>query len=150
MGAMDDFTKTQKAANDFIETQRQNDAMIRSLASQNMDKTPFILPKMDGHLASGIHERLSKWIADFESHLDNETEIGVRLVNFGQTVTFHLTHFTYWNPSLIRFDGIDGDKHAVQLIQNVSQISILLMRMPKLNDKPKRIGFHAQDDSAEK
>ena len=150
MSAMDDFFKNQKVTDDFIKGQKENEAMIRSLASQKMETTPFTIPKMDGHMASGHFERLTKWIADFESQLDADTEVGVRLVNFGQTVMFHLSSISYWNPSLIRFDGIDGDGHAVQLIQNVSQISILLMRMPKLAERPHRIGFHAQEDSTEK
>jgi uncharacterized protein DUF6173 len=71
----------------------------------------------------------------------------VRLVSFGQTLTFHLSDISYWNPQLIRFDGFDPQGQPVQLIQHVSQISVLLTKMPKLGDTPKRVGFRADDAS---
>ena len=99
----------------------------------------------DGNLASEFHLRLEKWIKDFDADLDNEHEVGVRLVSFGQALTFHLLGIGYWNPSLMRFYGQQEDGTPVELIQHVSQISILLMKLPRLDpSKPKRpIGFDA-------
>ena len=95
------------------------------------------------NLASEFYDRLINWINDFHKSLDDEFEAGVRLVNFGQTITFHIEDIGYWNPSLISFNGHTENGEPVELIQHVTQISILLMKMPREQpDKPKRpIGF---------
>jgi hypothetical protein len=97
----------------------------------------------EANYASEFHKRLVKWINDFDAALDQQHEVGVRLVSFGQTVVFHLDDIGYWNPSLICFKGVMEDGSPVELIQHVTQISVLLMKLPR-NDpsKPKqRIGF---------
>lgn len=99
--------------------------------------------KKDYNLASEFYTRLVKWINDFEELLDEEHEVGVRLVSFGQTIVFHLDDISYWNPSLIKFIGKTGEGQSVELIQHVTQISVLLMALPRLDPtKPKKkIGF---------
>jgi len=100
------------------------------------------LPNIDGGMASGFYERLTKMIAEFESNLDGEHEVGVRLVNFGHEVTFHLSDIGYWNPFLIWFEGETESSDPVKLIQHVHQISVLLMKLPRRPNKPpKRVGF---------
>lgn len=95
------------------------------------------------NLASEFHHRLGKWINDFDESLDNDHEVGVRLISFGQSVVFHLSDISYWNPSLLCFIGVTSDGQPVELIQHVSQISILLMKLERLNPKQpkKKIGF---------
>lgn len=115
-------------------------------AAKNLEyvSRPPIVP-YDGNLASEFHKRLFSWIAEYDQGLDNEHEVGLRLVSFGQTVTIHLQHIGDWNPSLMRFAGTCDDGTPVNLIQHVSQISILLMTLPRLDpSQPKRpIGFDA-------
>jgi len=103
---------------------------------------PLIVAQ-EANFASEFHKRLAKSIADFDADLDNEHEVGVRLVNFGQSVTFHLQDMGYWNPSLLFFFGVMKDGSPVQLIQHVSQISVLLMKLPRKDpSKPKKpFGF---------
>jgi hypothetical protein len=112
----------------------------------HINKNPLIT-NAESNYASEFHKRLVKWINDFDASLDDKHEVGVRLVSFGQAITFHLQNLGYWNPSLISFSGIMESGGPVELIQHVSQISILLMKMERKNpDKPKRpIGFHASD-----
>lgn len=100
------------------------------------------IPK-NQNLADEFHRRLINWINNFHQALDDEHEVGARLVNFGQTVTFHIEDISYWNPSLISFQGKNENGECVELIQHVSQISILLVAMKRSNtDEPKRpIGF---------
>jgi hypothetical protein len=71
----------------------------------------------------------------------------VRLVSFGQAVVFRLHDIGYSNPSLISFVGVTEDGDPVELIQHVSQISILLTRLPRQNpEEPRKpIGFHSVD-----
>lgn len=59
----------------------------------------------DPDLASDFYERLDAWIREFESNLDEDHDVGVRLVSFGQALFLHLADITWWNPALIRFDG---------------------------------------------
>jgi hypothetical protein len=107
----------------------------------------FELP-VNQNLASEFHKRLVDWINNFDNNLDNEFEVGVRLVNFGQSVTFHLQDIGYWNPSLISFSGHTEQGDPVELIQHVSQISILLLKVKRKDpSQPKRpIGFGSRDD----
>lgn len=114
----------------------------------------FTIPiPIDPNLASEFYKKLTRWISNFDKSLDQEHEVGVRLVNFGQTVTFHLEDMGYWNPSLISFSGYSEDGNPVELIQHVSQISILLVKMKRKDPtQPKSpIGFTTspEDDDIE-
>jgi len=113
-------------------------------------KNPLITVA-EGNYASEFHKRLVKWINDFDASLDEMHEVGVRLVNFGQTVVFHLADIGFWNPSLMSFKGSTEDGQPVELIQHVSQISILLMKLPRKDlSKPKRpVGFSCEQQEDE-
>lgn len=102
-----------------------------------------LVESAQANYASEFHERLVKWINNFDASLDEKHEVGIRLVNFGQAVVFHLEDLGYWNPSLISFSGKTDSGDLVELIQHVSQISILLIKLPRKDpSKPKgRIGF---------
>ncbi len=96
--------------------------------------------------ARWTYERLIEYIRDFEKELDEEHEIGARLVSFGQVVTFHIQDIGYYGPDIITFYGITDKGERVQLIQHISQLNVLLVVMPKLKDKPRRIGFIREED----
>ncbi|GGI53577.1 DUF6173 family protein [Oxalicibacterium solurbis] len=102
-----------------------------------------LMPPKDHNLADEFHRRLIQWINNFHRSLDENHEVGARLVSFGQSVTFHIDDIGYWNPSLISFRGKNENGEAVELIQHVSQISILLVALKRENlSQPKRpIGF---------
>ena len=91
--------------------------------------------------AKWTYERLAEYIKTFEANLDEEHEIGARLVSFGQTLTFHIDNIGYYGPDIITFYGTDLDGQAVQLVQHTSQLNILLKAVKKQSDKPRRIGF---------
>ncbi len=69
-------------------------------------------------------------------------------MNFGQSITFHIEDIGYWNPSLITFTGQTETDEPVELIQHVSQISVLLMKLKRKDmQQPKRpIGFANWDE----
>lgn len=104
----------------------------------------------EANYASEFHKRLVEWISVFDAALDQAHEVGIRLVTFGQTVVFHLNNIGYWNPSLISFSGVTEDGSPVELIQHVSQISVLLMKLPRKDpSKPKHpIGFTCEQEGA--
>ena len=60
------------------------------------------------------------------------------------TITFNLTGMSYWNPSLISFQGFTEKGEPVELIQHVSQISILLQKAKRKNPETPKIGFVRQ------
>lgn len=99
-------------------------------------------------MAEGYYERLVEMINDFDEKLDDEHEVGMKLVNFGQTVQFHVINIGYYNPGLIVFIGKTEDGNDIELIQHISQISFLLMAVKRLNpeEPKKKIGFFESEE----
>lgn len=97
----------------------------------------------ESNYASEFCTFLLQSIQEFDSNLDNDSQVALRLVSFGQTVTFAVHSIGYSNPSLIYFYGVMPDGSNVQLIQHVSQISFLLTTTIRDNpNEPKQlIGF---------
>tara|TARA_R100001369_G_scaffold71579_1_gene99525 strand:- start:96 stop:503 length:408 start_codon:yes stop_codon:yes gene_type:complete len=117
----------------------------------NIPKSTFLAPPpilKNYNLASEFHHRLITWINDFHRDLDDEHEVGAQLVNFGQSITFHIEDIGYWDPSLISFIGKNENGETIKLVQHVSQISILLIGLKRTNlDQPKRpIGFASWEE----
>ncbi len=129
-----------------VSTGKAFDALLsgRSSFDPQLLRSALVPAHVDANLASEFHDRLIKWINDFDSSLDLDYEVGIRLVSFGQEVTFHLSDIGYWNPSLISFSGYTEEGDPVELIQHVTQISILLKKMKRADPTiPKRpIGFN--------
>ncbi|WP_350314756.1 DUF6173 family protein [Pseudoalteromonas sp. TB43-MNA-CIBAN-0091] len=119
--------------------------------SANIPTSEFFAPPpipKNYNLASEFHHRLITWINDFHRDLDDEHEVGAQLVNFGQSITFHIEDIGYWDPSLISFIGKNENGETIKLVQHVSQISILLIGLKRTNlDQPKRpIGFASWEE----
>ena len=91
--------------------------------------------------AKWTYTRLVDYIKNFESKLDNDHEIGAKLVSFGQSITFHIQDMGYYGPDIISFNGTNDQGEKLQLIQHISQLSVLLIGMKKQNETPRRIGF---------
>ena len=127
-----------------LEQWEQNLFRIPEFDRIRIPPNPLVEHAKDNY-ASEFHDRLSSWIRTFDQGLDENHEVGIRLVSFGQTVTFHLTDIGFWNPSLISFNGFGENGEPVELIQHVSQISILLTKLPRLHLDHNKVpfGFHA-------
>lgn len=144
--AMKPIEKAAESARLFGEAMKP----ARPIELEHVFRLP-VLP-IDPNLASEFKKRLIKWVNEFDASLDSEHEVGARLVSFGQTVTIHLLDIGYWNPSLIVFRGTRENGEPAELIQHVSQISVLLVKVKRLDPTtPKRpIGFVWDADSSEK
>ncbi|RJR08342.1 hypothetical protein C4588_05730 [Candidatus Parcubacteria bacterium] len=118
--------------NYFDKLSRQTNALMEQIA---LEKNP----------AKWTYIRLGEYIKSFEEELDDEHEVGARLVSFGQSVTFHIEDIGYYSPDIICFHGKNNEGQKIQLIQHVSQLSVLLIAMKKLEEKPRRIGFRLSD-----
>jgi hypothetical protein len=122
---------------------------IDSIVEQNRRKneainsTNFLAEFQRASLASEFARQILSDINDFDSQLDANNEVGVKLVSFGQTITFHVSDIGYYNPGLILFRGVTENGDSIRLLQHVSQISFVLIKLPKLNpEQPKtKIGF---------
>lgn len=95
--------------------------------------------------AKWMHERVVRLIKDFEEKLDNDHEIGARLVTFGTDTTIHIQDVGYWGPDLITFQGLDANNNSVQLVQHISQLSVLLVAVKRTGTEPRRIGFKLEE-----
>lgn len=92
------------------------------------------------------YEIIMKSIKEFESELDDEHEVAVKLASFGQSVLLNVTSIGYSNPSLIHFYGYVNGSPA-ELIQNVNQLNFLITSTKKEDPskEPRRIGFDLED-----
>ena len=94
------------------------------------------------------YEKLIKEIKGFESRLDDEHEVALKLASFSESITINVTDIGYYNPSLIVFDGIVNGNPAT-LVQHVNRLNFLIIAVKKLNpDLPaRRIGFDATSNT---
>jgi hypothetical protein len=112
---------------------------------------PANLPRPEDHAANPakwMFERLATYIKQFEARLDEQHEIGARLVSFGANLTFHIEDMGYFGPDMVVFYGKNEKGEPVQLIQHTSQLSVLLVAVRKQEERPRRIGFILDEKDA--
>lgn len=107
--------------------------------------------------AEWAYERLILYIRNFEEQLDNEHEVAMGFAG-GDTGVLRIEGMGFFDPDIVTFYGRDATGGRTQLVQHVSQLSVMLRAMPKAvkTAEPMRIGFRlaadledaAQDDPA--
>ncbi len=117
-------------------------------AAQMEEISRSLAEAADAKSARGLVKRLMAEVREFEERLDESHEVGVRLVSFGQSLVFHVHQIGYIQPNLVTFAGTTDDSQPVRLVQHMSQLSFLLMRVPRLNpEQPRRpIGFRESSE----
>jgi len=97
--------------------------------------------------AEWAYERLVIYIQNFEEQLDNEHEIAVGFVG-GDAGVLRIEGLGFFDPDIVTFYGTDGDGTKTQLIQHVTQLSVMLRAIPKESETvdAKRIGFRLVAD----
>ncbi|NJN74858.1 MAG: hypothetical protein HC799_19770 [Limnothrix sp. RL_2_0] len=143
------FLKFVKESAKMNEKSNSKDQMANKLF-ENFEQTRMA----EKGFASVLYERLMLQIEDFESRLKTDEEIGARLASFGGVYTIRISKVGFQNPYFIIFYGYheneDGSEHEVQLVQHISQISVLFIGL-KVKEKDrdaKRIsGFGKDSDS---
>ncbi len=92
--------------------------------------------------AEWAYERLVLYIQNFEKQLDNEHEVAMGLVG-GDAGILRIEGLGYFDPDIVTFYGADPSGARTQLIQHVSQLSVILRAVPNATQKepPRRIGF---------
>jgi hypothetical protein len=86
-------------------------------------------------------ERVVPLIETFQNTIGDEVEVGISVVGSGSAVPFRLRAIRVSDPDILIFDGINERGNVVQLLQHYSQMAIMLVAVPKLEQKPFRIGF---------
>jgi hypothetical protein len=90
---------------------------------------------------------LGKQIATFEADLSEEEEVGAIIIGAPDGTIFHITAFGWINIDVLVFEGVNERGRPQRLVQHVSQLSILLTALPKLEETPRRICFYPPEDN---
>ena len=92
--------------------------------------------------AEWAYERIILYIRNFESQLDAQQEIAMGFAG-SEAGVLKIEGLGFFEPDLLTFYGRDDDGMKTQLIQHVSQLSVMLRAVPKAAPEapPTRIGF---------
>lgn len=92
--------------------------------------------------AEWAYERLILYIQNFEAQLDDEHEVAMGFVG-GDAGILRIEGLGYFDPDIVTFYGSDPTGARTQLVQHVTQLSVLLRALPKQvqQETPRRIGF---------
>lgn len=87
------------------------------------------------------------YIQNFEEQLDNDHEVAMGFAGDEMGV-LRIEGIGYFDPDIVTFYGTDSAGTKTQLIQHVSQLSVMLRALPRadLSDGPRRIGFRLARD----
>lgn len=97
--------------------------------------------------AEWAYERIVLYIQNFEQQLDNEHEVAMGFAG-GDAGILRIEGMGYFDPDIVTFYGTDPTGARTQLIQHVTQLSVILRALPKevQQDKPRRIGFRLVEE----
>ena len=92
--------------------------------------------------AQWAYERTVLYLKKFEEGLDDDQEIAMGFAGTDAGV-LKIEGMGYFDPDIVTFYGADAGGGKMQLVQHVSQLSVILRAMPKAapEEAPKRIGF---------
>ena len=92
--------------------------------------------------AQSAYLRIIDSIRQFEQHLNADQEVAMGFA-VSEAGVLQIEGMGFFDPDLISFYGRDESGLKTQLIQHVSQISVILRAVPKTTDAPaRRIGFN--------
>lgn len=93
--------------------------------------------------AEWAYERLILYIQHFEKTLDPDHEVAMGFAG-GEAGVIRIEGMGFFEPDIITFYGTDPAGARTQLVQHVSQLSVMLRALPKAvqdDAPPRRIGF---------
>ena len=96
--------------------------------------------------AECMYKKLMAHIADFETSLMPDQEVGASIVSFGDK-PFYISGIGYHGNDMIIFYGASITGQPVKLMQHVTQTNVMLTTMTKRKEhkQAKRIGFRSED-----
>ncbi len=121
---------------------RTDDGDVTRQPSQVIDR-----PVQAKSPAAWAYERLVLYIQSFEEGLDAAEEVAMGFAG-GDAGVLRIEGLGYFDPDIVTFHGRDAQGHRTQLIQHVTQLSVILRALPKQPDAPapRRIGFRLRAD----
>ena len=92
--------------------------------------------------AQWAYERIVLYLQEFEKNLDSEHEVAMGFAGSDAGV-LRIEGMGYFDPDIVTFYGSDASGAKTQLVQHVSQLSVILRALPKAipAQEPTRIGF---------
>ena len=161
MAPMREQEKLMRQLKPLVEADRAAREMAHLVPSMRVDTERFMAPSVSWAQAAARAQQeaahsqtaapaighLKQEIEDFEADLDELSEVGFLLASFGSTIVVRVRELWYHQPNLVVFSGMNDAGHPVRLVQHLSQLNFLLMRVPKLAPEVPRqpIGFFATD-----
>ena len=146
---MGDKIKTTAEAVEAAALPRQHEVHADPETKVGLTKVPAALNKPIEHKspARWAYERLILYIQNFEEQLDGDHEVAMGFTG-GDAGVLRIEGMGYFDPDIITFYGSDETGGKTQLVQHVSQLSVMLRALPKpQKDQPaNRIGFKLVSD----
>ncbi len=95
--------------------------------------------------AEWAHERIVQYIRKFETQLNSGEEVALGFAASDAGV-IRIEGLGFYEPDLLTFYGRDEQGMKTQLIQHLTQLSVLLRAVPKAvpEEPARRIGFRLQ------
>jgi Family of unknown function (DUF6173) len=123
---------------------RRHDVHADPAAGAEVNELPkgMQTPVADKSPAQWAYERMILYIQNFEEQLDAEHEVAIGFTG-GDAGVLRIEGMGYFDPDIVTFYGSDDRGTKTQLIQHVSQLSVMLRALPvtKQTETPSRIGF---------
>lgn len=97
--------------------------------------------------AEWAYERIVMYIQNFEKGLDAEHEVGMGFAG-SEAGSLKIQGMGFFDPDIVTFYGADPDGNKMQLVQHVTQLSVMLVSEPKADPEkePTRIGFQLAEE----
>jgi len=97
--------------------------------------------------AEWAYERLILYIQNFEKQLDADHEVAMGFTG-GEAGVLRIEGMGFFDPDIITFYGTDATDARTQMIQHVSQLTVMLRALPKpiAAEPANRIGFRLAAD----
>ncbi len=92
--------------------------------------------------AEWAYDRIVLYIRDFEKHLNADQEVAIGFAG-SEAGILRIEGLGFFDPDILTFYGTDEGGTKTQLIQHVSQLSVMLQARPKSDpdEQARRIGF---------
>lgn len=115
--------------------------------AQPLPKSIAETPVAQKSPAQWAYERTVLYLKKFEEGLDDGHEIAMGFAGTDAGV-LRIEGMGYFDPDIVTFYGSDQAGGRMQLVQHVSQLSVVLRALPKAVQAaaPKRIGFKLIED----
>jgi hypothetical protein len=124
-----------------------SDSDARSTKDQPLPKCIAEKPVAKKSPAQWAYERTVLYLKKFEEGLDDGHEIAMGFAGTDAGV-LKIEGMGYFDPDIVTFYGADAEGGKMQLVQHVSQLSVVFRALPKKVETaaPNRIGFKLLQD----